>query len=295
MLPWGWILLDSYRDHAAIKILMSQLPRHQRLPSSSTSAFTVIELLVVIAILAILAGLLLPALSRAKGTGHRIRCVSNIRQILLAHSIYVGDHGTFPLFYYETENGVFWWVDTLQPYIKAAWEDDIYHCPGFPWKNAQPPRILRSGNGGRGSYDMNDVGGYTGVFTSGPIDPEIAATGSLGLGGSLNNSRQFRALSESKVAVPSEMIAFGDAFVTQRMSLVNGYFDIGVYLQRRMFPPINDDALSRERKRHNGLWNVGFCDGHIETLKPVAIFNRSDGVVRRWNYDNKPHREFMQP
>jgi prepilin-type N-terminal cleavage/methylation domain-containing protein/prepilin-type processing-associated H-X9-DG protein len=78
--------------------------------------FTLVELLVVIAVVAVLAGLLLPALARGKSSAQRIRCVSHLHQLGLAAQMYWDDHGGAAFRYQRgrTGDGVLYWFGWLE-------------------------------------------------------------------------------------------------------------------------------------------------------------------------------------
>jgi prepilin-type N-terminal cleavage/methylation domain-containing protein len=246
--------------------------------------FTLIELLVVAGIIAMLLGLLLPVLSRAKGSARLTQCGNNLRQIGLANSLYVSDHRAFPLFAHYSPEASSFWPHRLQPYTRQTWAaGDLHRCPAFPDANQDGVFTAATYSPPKGSYDMNGFG--------------LSAVGALGIGGQIQHGKRnpWQPCLESQVLVPSQMLGYGDVVMGLRYS-GSGYFGFPHYYPEKIGAPeevIASGKKSRqmEASRHLGRFNVVLIDNHVERSKPERLFAVSDEEMSRWNNDHQPHRD----
>lgn len=243
-----------------------------------------VELLVVIAIIVVLAGMLLPALSRAKSSAHSAKCTGNVRQIALGIKMYVDDGGTYPPFFRGVSGGsqgfIELWYDAIRPHTMFAWTNPLYRCPAYWGPTALPPHgnVVAYPLGGYGYNGLGDrslgAGMTAGVL--GARESEIRSPANMIVLGDAN--LMLVALDQASVAVPLPRNPCVTGFGALMKDWTPGKFG----------PDPQNESMAAIRRRHQRRYNLAFADGHIEAIEHVRLYADSDPARRRWNRDNEP-------
>jgi prepilin-type N-terminal cleavage/methylation domain-containing protein/prepilin-type processing-associated H-X9-DG protein len=252
-------------------------------PRRATAGFTLIELLVVIAIIAILAAILFPVFAQAREKARQTACLSNMKQISLAMTMYVQDYDE--TYVTAVVGGDIWggkvqpnaysWAQAIQPYVKNA---GVFVCPSevtapcvYQWfdpANGAPPNrdVVRSYYP---AIQYRDAKGATAANAEvKPYSKGLAVITDYQTGTPL-----------AAIGRPSDTLWLLEAASNQPFNNKGqNIASHGVLMQQRY-------GFTRIGAWHLGRANYTFADGHVKSFRPEQTVNLNDWTQDMWLAD----------
>jgi prepilin-type N-terminal cleavage/methylation domain-containing protein len=243
-------------------------------------AFTLIELLVVIAIIAVLMGILMPALTRVKEQAREVSCRANLRQYGVVQGMYLNDfEGKFPNPWrslVETEAP----VSGYQRYCR--WHDPRYLPDGPLWKYMPEVKVnlCPSFNVLANSY----ADSHPNHVATNPIDPVYSYSMNAFLGDGDGTAGGYKAKNLAQVIRPhAEVFFFGEENMWARPGNSNVLNDNALCGDGRdWFATFHQARKTADGNLNLGFTNLVFVDGHTDKVTSALKENTTDNSEKEW-------------